>query len=335
MSATTALDLHSLAVLINYERTSGPFRDPHSRLKEIASPEGRFASILSDNYWPGLAVSHPKYGFFLLVDDATHTSEDDDGDLPSNFLWSQADSSLSRLKAHELETIFYQVRGHDACYHTIGIFQHLADMYPPNQPLRIRLHNGTDFTTSTSHRDRSILEYKLYHPKQTTLSITGTLPANTSGRVAIHTTARYTGLKTEMKHAVWEFFAEDGESVILDIASMQFGAHGRGKTEDFFVLDTIDGWHGFLGKIVGGCEHFRSSDRINPSPDPTTEEWIQKVAARVKERWDARQTEHWCALCGKPGFKKRCGRCSEAHSKAAWKKRHKKWCGSVEESTES
>lgn len=91
--STDALDLHSLAVLMNYERTSGLVSDPrfrHTKLREIASPDGKFKTIAfprEEDVWPGLPHSHPKHGFIL---DVQKTSKEQH-DLPTNMLSSRSD----------------------------------------------------------------------------------------------------------------------------------------------------------------------------------------------------------------------------------------------------
>jgi hypothetical protein len=139
-----------------------------------------------------------------------------------------------------------------------------------------------------------------------------------------------------MLHSVWGFVrpgdSDENVSVVLDLASMQFGARGRGKGGDYFVLDTMDRWNDYVKTIVQGYEPLPTSQRIRPGNNAEREKWYKDVAQRVKERWEARAIIHWCGLCGKPEATKRCGRCAEeyycsqAHSRAAWKNWHKRWC---------
>ena len=331
-SLSDALDLHSLAVLINYERASGPAADPrfrYAKLREVAS-NGKFHSVaFSNKEWDNVPENRAKRGFIFdtIPPPADHP---DEADLPTNMLSPRSELTAASISEHELETIFWEVRGHDGCYQSIAVFQELADLYQPSHSLRVRLHNGTDFITTLS--TRVILEFTLQAPKQTTMSVVLGQPIHSGSRV--HMQSRYTGESTEMLHSVWGF-ARPGEhnvSVVLDLASMQFGAAGRGKSGDFFVLDTMDGWYDYVERIVIGCEAFRTSQRIMPGNDAERERWHKRVAERVKARWDARAVDHWCGLCGKPDAFKCCGRCgqeyycSEAHSRAAWKYWHKKWC---------
>ena len=328
---TSPLDLHSLAVLINYERASGPVSDPrfrYAKLREVVS-DGNFTTVAFPNDpWDGVSKSRPKRAFLFdsippLVD------QSDEPDLPTKMLSSRAVPSAVSVPAQELETIFWEVRGQDGCYQAIAILQELADLYPPSQSLRIRLHNGTDFITTLS--TRVILEFTLQSPKQTTLSVVLKTPRS-SGSNEVNSLFHYTGESSEMLHSVWGFTrpGEEYVSVVLDLTSMQFGTKGRGKSGDFFVLDTMDGWERFVGAVVRGFEPMQMSQRIKPRNE--REVWLKKVAKRVKERWENRAVNHWCGLCGKPDASKRCGRCaveyycSEEHNRAAWKHWHKKWC---------
>jgi hypothetical protein len=331
-SPSDSLDLHSLAVLINYERASGPVSDPrfrYAKLREVAS-DGKFTTVqFPDNQWDEVPDDRSKRGFLFdtILPPVDHDSE---ADLPTTILGPRSEPSATSLSAEELEIIFWEVRGHDGCYQSIAIFQELADLYKPSQSLRIRLRDGTDFITTLSAR--AILEFTLQEPKQTTLSVV--LETSRSADAHVTSQCRYTGESAKMLHSVWGFARPDEENVsaVLDLASMQFGAKGRGKSGDFFVLDTMDRWKKNLEQVVQGCEPYRASQRIRPGSDAERENWYKKVAERVKERWEARAVSHWCGLCGKPDAWKCCGRCrkeyycSEAHSGAAWKHWHKKWC---------
>jgi hypothetical protein len=157
--------------------------------------------------------------------------------------------TAASLSEQELEMIFWEVRGHDGCYQAISILQELADLYQPSQSVRVRLHNGTDFTTKLSNR--VILEFKLHAPKQTTLSVVLDKCHSATADPIVHTQSHYTGESMEMPHSVWGFAAtgEENVSVMLDLASMQFGPKGRGKSGDFFVLDTMDGWYDYYARM--------------------------------------------------------------------------------------
>ena len=331
-SSSDALDLHSLAVLINYERTSGPVADPrfrYAKLQEVTS-NGKFYGLpFSDKMWDKVPENHSKRGF--LFDRIPPPGDRaDEADLPTNILWPGSGLTATLISEQELETIFWEVRGHDGCYQSISILQELADLYQPSQPLRVRLHNGTDFITPFSTRD--ILEFTLQGPKQTTMSAVPEQPLHSGP--PIHMKSRYTGESTELHHSVWRFTRPGDENIsaVLDLASMQFGAAGRGKTGDFFILDNADGWHDYVETIALRCEAVKTSQRITPDNDMERQGWYERVAERVKTRWNARAVNHWCGLCGKPDATKCCGRCgqefycSEAHSRAAWKHWHKRWC---------
>ncbi|KAG6917041.1 hypothetical protein DXG01_004093 [Tephrocybe rancida] len=327
MSANQELDLHTIAVLMDYERISGPVSDPrfqHTKLREKASPEGRFSTIrVGDEIWQGVPTNQPKHGFVL---DCGVPSEEHD--LPGNMLGPRSDQALSALREEELETIFHRIRGHDGCFQSIAILQAFVDLYDDENDIRIRLRDGTSFISTLSNRH--ILEYTLQSPKETTLSVT--LPSTVPGNRTTSQT-RLTGESASMVHAVWGFPRSDGGSeVVLDLASMQFGAVGRGASGHFFILQEKGEWEAFANQIARSRSAPKISMKVGGTGDPELERWFLQVAKRVKERWDARETAHFCGLCGKPDAKKRCARCkteyycSVAHSTAAWKNWHKKWC---------
>jgi len=119
-----SLDLHSLAVLINYERASGPISDPrfrYAKLREVAS-DGKFSTVIfPDNQWDGVPDNRSKRGFLFdtILPPVDH---DNEADLPTNILTPRSELSAASLSAEELETIFWEVRGHDGCYHSLAIF---------------------------------------------------------------------------------------------------------------------------------------------------------------------------------------------------------------------
>ncbi|KAF7972685.1 hypothetical protein HWV62_17244 [Athelia sp. TMB] len=326
------LDLHSIAVLINYERTSGPngdYRFRHTKLRDMTT-SGSFSTLLHPPEW-FQAADRPKRGFLFRTEKPR--AKDSPGDTPDNMVSSDCSQSVAKLTKDELSTIFWEVRGHNGCYDSISIFQNLADLLPSGQTMRVRAPNGTDFITEISNR--VILEYYLDKPKQATLSIV--MPhasVRSHNGKPVPSQFRYTGEADNMKHSVWGFCRpnELEPAVILDLASMQFGGVGRGRSGDFFILDSPSYWEKFAGKIAQGLHFRKQSDGINPADDEEREAWFMAVAKRVKERWEARDSNHWCALCGKPDVTQRCSRCaqdyycSDAHCLAAWKGWHKKWC---------
>ena len=107
----------------------------------------------------------PRFAFLF---DIMETSTPHEHDLPSNMVSSQSDleGSLAGIGAEELETIFWQSRGHDGCYFSISIFQALAVMYPSSQTLRISLHNGTEFVTTLSARTIQEFNWELTNTRK-------------------------------------------------------------------------------------------------------------------------------------------------------------------------
>lgn len=134
----------------------------------------------------GMPKGRPKRAFpFHTIPPPENNANEPD--LPTNMLTSWSELSATSLSAKsELETIFWEVRGHDGCY------RH-------DRRLRVRLHDSTDFTTTLS--TRVILEFTLQGPKQTTLSVV-LHEARCPGQ-HILMQSRYTGINTEMLHFVW------------------------------------------------------------------------------------------------------------------------------------
>lgn len=93
--------------------------------------------------------------------------------------------------------------------------------------------------------------------------------------------------------------------------------------------------HSLLSDVrvgIQGCEYSKSHQAIErsfferlPSPwYPEDAKYLQQVARRAKERWEKRDTEKWCAHCGAPKPKFKCGGCGEVwfcdreHQKNVW-----------------
>ncbi|KAG6848713.1 hypothetical protein H0H93_014695, partial [Arthromyces matolae] len=268
------LDLHTIALLIDYERISGSVSDPrfrHTKLREIASPDGHCATILLDPIWEEVPPYRPGQGFVLDI-----ASPSKDHDVPENFLGPRSLDSLKTLPESRLETIFHQIRGHNGCFQIIAILQAFANLYEQDQPIHVRLADGTDFISTLS--SRYIYEYILEFPRQTTVSVTLPPPGSPAGTAS---QSRYTGELDTMLHAVWCFPAPDqGPNVFLDIASMQFGEVGRSSSGHFFLLKKQSEWEDFADKIAEGRNEPKVSMGVSSSGDPELEEWFIKVAKR-------------------------------------------------------
>ncbi|KZP32328.1 hypothetical protein FIBSPDRAFT_925274 [Athelia psychrophila] len=191
------VDLHSIAVLINYERTSGPmgdYRFRHTKLCDIADSSNTFPSLPWDtiDWFEAGTDDRPKRGFLLRADTSIIK---DAPDMPDDMRSSQCSRSVEDLTKEEASTIFWEVRGHNGCYDAISILQNLFLMFPSGQTMRVRAPDGTDFITEVS--SRWILEYKLHKPKQATMALVVGDPKQSQ--------SLWTGEGDEMKHSVWEF----------------------------------------------------------------------------------------------------------------------------------
>jgi hypothetical protein len=313
-----ALDLHDIAVLLNYERASTEPRFRHAKLREVASSTSPFRTIAfppSFNLWDNAPAHRVGYVFDKKIPDTP-----DERDLPGNMLPEPVPDNLAMLSKRELETIYWQARGHDGCYKSVTLLQHFFDLYPPSQPLRIRTAEGKNFVTDAS--TLSILEYTLEHPKSCMFAIV--IPGQTY----------ITGENDTLQHAVvgFSYPGEEQISTVLDLSSMQFGDVGRGDGgRNTFILESVDKLYARFRRIASECDpsYPKVSTRIGPSPD---DRWLMDVAARTKKRWDNRRQEPWCGYCGAPGSGlKRCTKCWEVHycdaehQTAAWPF-HKKFC---------
>ncbi|KAJ7487680.1 hypothetical protein B0H11DRAFT_1720711 [Mycena galericulata] len=317
-SPDEVLDLYDLALLLNYERASTEPRFRHAKLREVASASLPFKTVIVPvPEWT--ERTDPKDGFVFDIVPPQTPAERDGPDLPSNMLATPIRQSLRRLTPHQIETIYWQARGHDGCYKCIGLLQHFFDLYPLDVQVRVRTSAGVEFVTPAL--SRKIIEMELRDPKLMTLACV--LPD-----MYTYTT----GEDDSMIHAVWEFsdLSSDTSTAILDLSSVQFGDAGRGLAgRSTFVLESKDAFFERLKGIAGQTQVTKVSDRIRGTP---VDAWLKSVAKRVKERWENRHEHPWCGHCGALGADlKKCSKCHKAaycnatHQVAAWPF-HKKFC---------
>jgi len=323
-STTESLDLHDIALLLNYERASTEPRFRNVKLTEIAvgNDDAPF-STLQDFKAPGWNHGTHFKGMLFVRDGPA--DEDAPADTPFNMLPSPVPKSLQNLKSDELETIYWQARGHDACYKSIALLQFFMDQYSKSQQLRIRTTAGKEFVSVPSQC--VIMEWQLSSPQVSTLAAVRELP---------HTvpTSYVSGYGEVLLHAVFGMAEIGGENVsaILDLSSMQFGELGRGlKSKDMFALESLDQFYDRLEKISRGWGETKTSFRLGPTPQDI---WLKEVAKRVKSRWENRSEIPWCGHCGAPlrqANPKKCSLCKEVfycndqHGKMAYPF-HKKFC---------
>ncbi|KAK7460639.1 hypothetical protein VKT23_009356 [Stygiomarasmius scandens] len=325
------LDLYDISLLLNYERVTTEPRFRHAKLREVVYPGDDFETVLLKKVlWVDNARPRTAFVFDRPARHAEKIDMTSPPDLPSNILPDKlADSDkLKSLTPKQLETAFWQARGHDACYTSVTLLQHFFDLFPPSTLIRIR-HGpqgktaGKVYTTCIS--TRVIWEMMLVNPKQTTLALV--FPENKT---------YISGEDHTMKHAVVGFSESPSGNIdsVLDLSSMQFGDVGRGpgaKGQGLFALDTMNEYYDRLEKITEGNDDSftKMSQRIGPSND---DKWLKLVAKKAKERWEERDAERWCGHCGAPGVAaKACSAChnawycDEAHQKLAWPF-HKHYC---------
>ncbi|KAF8972505.1 hypothetical protein BDZ97DRAFT_1692186 [Flammula alnicola] len=324
------LDLHDVALLLNYERGSTEPRFRYTKLREVATTSDFKSIILPVPEWTEAAV--PRIGFVFDRKQPSTQEERDEPDLPSNILPNPIPpdlrSNLAQLTPKELETYYWQARNHDGCFKAITLFQHFVDLFPEFTRVRVRTVEGKDKTRNytTLADDRMIVEIRFFHP--TSVSVSAVFPDNKT---------YITGSEPSSLHAVLGFAAPGSKlDTILDLASLQFGDVGRGsKGNSLFVLEPIFQYAARLDKFAQGndLQEAKLSQRIRDSTTPDND-WLKTVAQRAKDRWEKRATVPWCGHCGAPPkgqVLKTCAKCKSAwycdpgHQLAAWPF-HKHFC---------
>ncbi|KAJ7474234.1 hypothetical protein FB451DRAFT_1248409 [Mycena latifolia] len=318
------LDLYDLALLLNYERASAEPRFRHAKLRELGSVSSphpfKTVALLAPD-WQNHRGAKDGFLFDIIP---PQTVADNPPDVPSNMLATPIrNAALRNLTLKQIETIYWQTRGHDGCFQCIALLQHFFDLYPEDVQIRIRTSAGIEFTTFAS--SRNIQEMTFFGPKLMTLSCV--LPTNKTF---------ITGDESTIIHSVMEFpESSRGSSVILDMSSLQFGDAGRGVGgRSTFVLESRDNFVDRLKRIANSASFTKVSQRIRGCPD---DPWLKPIAAKVKARWENRHTEPWCGHCGAPGPDlKKCSKCHVAaycdapHQLAAWPF-HKKFCAGMKD----
>ncbi|KAJ6501577.1 hypothetical protein C8R47DRAFT_1107920 [Mycena vitilis] len=331
-SEDAPLDLYSIALLLNYESASADIRFRNTKLWDFASGSTPFAVTDDEKVagylpeWTAYSGPGTKDGFIFSRDPAGATGPD----LPSTMLPSRVPAHLKHLTQKQLETIFWQARGHDGCYRSVALLDHFFKLVSPDISVSVRIPNGQSFVVPAA--SRVILELKLVQPKRMTVSII----QGVGGAIHIN------GDEGTMDHAVVGFPAPASTSYILDVrdistvldlSSLQFGDAGRGvRGRSTFVLESLDAFNKRVENIARGALNHKISLAFRKGPPPNIDEWIRAAAGRAKERWEARDTKPWCGHCGAPSETLRkctsCQResyCDEAHQFAAWPF-HKHFC---------
>jgi hypothetical protein len=199
------------------------------------------------------------------------------------------------------------------------------------------LPDGSSFTCAAD--TRLIIEVELTEPVYQNETIV-LPPGDHPPHQQIRDVSAHTGTPPRCIHAVLGFGPSGAEHVaaVLDCAATQFHAQsGRGPGGESFRLDTMDAFWDWcerthLGSRMAPGKEAGGSKRVGLA-SPEDEAWFADVAHRVRRRWDARDTEHWCARCGGPVAKGpstacRCGAaffCTPRCYKLNWRF-HRKHC---------
>lgn len=313
------LDLHDLALLLNYERGTTEPRFRNTKLREVATDGADFQTIVS-NIPEWLNATVPKTGLvFDTPKDPTKTQRDEP-DLPSNMLLQPVQPPLRHLTPKDLELYYWQARNHNGCLKTIALFQHFMDLFPwefTRVRIRVVEKKNKPRIYTTRADDRIVVEFKLTQPKSMNISFAKEKMYISGGDPVID-------------HAVLAFPPSTGEEedgTILDLSSLQFGDVGRGfRGRGIFVLEPVKDYIRRLDTLAVGNDYHDAKRSLRMRPTPF-DDYLKEVAHRAKERWDKRQTEHWCGHCGAPSQSaplKRCTKCQAAyycdpeHQLAAW-----------------
>jgi len=167
---------------------------------------------------------------------------------------------------------------------------------------------------------RGILELKIGGPRLNSII---TVISSSSQRTF------NTGMKTDEPHAVLVFFhPQHPAGFVVDMTRTQYGDAGRGMHGENYFLGTIAEFRTSMREI---CVTLHEQPVLLGSLDARgneNEARLRACAAKVLERWQNRETEGWCAFCGKPGVNfQRCPGCTTKevlyccveHRKSDWK----------------
>ena len=322
------LDLHDIALLLNYERGTTEPRFRNTKLHEVADHGADFRivpSVASMREWSELKA--PKTGLIFDTPKNLSRKEKNEPDLPSNMLLQPVKPHLRHLTPKDLELYYWQARNHDGCFKAIALFQYFIELFPWEfTRVRVRVVEAKNkprvYTTLVD--DRMIVEIRLLQVKAASVSFA-------KDKMYIG------GNEPLTDHAVLVFPPSTGvesDGAILDLSSLQFGNAGRGfKGRGTFVLESVTEYLKRLNNFAVGNDYWegKRSQRINPTP---FDDYLKDVACRAKERWEKRATEPWCGHCGAPSRGtplKRCANCrvtyycNAEHQLAAWQY-HKYFC---------
>ncbi|KAF9475515.1 hypothetical protein BDN70DRAFT_956348 [Pholiota conissans] len=146
------LDLHDIALLLNYERASTEPRFRHAKLIEAVLPENKSTSIFfNEPEWKNATVPCTRFVFQKFK--PSRAQRRDEPDLPTNMLPASPSPALRGLTPTQLETFYWQARQHNGCFTVITLFQHFVNLFPPFTHLRILTLDDTkpiEHTTSTT-----------------------------------------------------------------------------------------------------------------------------------------------------------------------------------------
>lgn len=321
-SPTEPLDLVDIAVLLNYERVTTDSEFANTKVREVAFPGEIPRSVRFDMKDVTKGWNNNRRTWIVL----DKVKAEEKRQSPAT-MKMEPNVLPSTLSDQQLETIFHRIRAFDSCASVTTLLVDFFNLFPRDTKLRVRhapkdKEPGVSYITSVVHR--RIIQEKLVNPKFSTAIITWN-----------NNNMKWTGTESEMWHWYMEFYSPDNQGItsVLDMASMQFGEVGRGPGEKgkmLIVLETKAEYEERLGRIADGVD---PAQRETGPPIMLTmyDPEVDRIVRKVKERWEKRETEKWCAHCGAPEPKFKCGVCEKVwfcnrdHQKMVWSF-HKGYC---------
>lgn len=135
-------------------------------------------------------------------------------------------------------------------------------------------------------------------------------------------------------------FASPGSEIVdivVDMTRRQYGDVGKGLFGESYYLGSMEDYLSSMERdVCVELENRGSAAHVNSSLDPAEEARLKACAERAWERWRKRDSEGWCAYCGKGGKLLSCGGCKKAsvqycceeHQAFGWQQ-HKHTCKEV------
>ncbi|KAE9376045.1 hypothetical protein N431DRAFT_543395 [Stipitochalara longipes BDJ] len=204
-----------------------------------------------------------------------------------------------RVKAFSIaqrELLYYHTRYHDGCYKAGGLYQFFFELCP-GQKISIQLTDEEPIIIDL--KTGQLVKLQIHGPKLTFITtITSGPPFKTD--------TYNNGQKNNEPHLVVMFphpQYPDGieQRFVVDMTRMQYGEAGRGLHGENYLLGTSSQFHDSMNNICAQARVTRTLSLKLESNGNENEQRLRACAKKAWERWQNRDTEAWCAFCGKPG----------------------------------